>query len=51
MADEKITKIAEVYQIYLMDFLQFYSYLIEKGECDEVEEKYQENLRRMKKGR
>ena len=51
MADEKITKIAEVYQIYLMDFLQFYSYLIEKSDVDDKEETYQENLRKMRKGR
>lgn len=51
MADEKITKIAEVYQIYLTDFLQFYSYLIEKSDVDEKEDKFQDQRRKLNKGR
>lgn len=51
MADEKITKIAEVYQIYLTDFLQFYSYLIQKSDVDEAEDKFQDQRRKLNKGR
>lgn len=51
MADTKITKVAEIYQIYLTDFLQFYSYLIQKGDVEEKEDAYQDNLRKMRKGR
>lgn len=51
MADTKITKVAEIYQIYLTDFLQFYSYLIQKGDVEEKEDAYQDKLRKMRKGR
>ena len=51
MADEKIEKIGKVSQIYLTDYLTFLSYMIDKGEADEKEDKYQENLRKLQKGR
>ena len=33
------------------DYLQFLSYLIDKGEADRLEDEFQENLRKAKKGR
>lgn len=51
MADEKIEKVAEVYQQNLLDALQFLSYLSEKAIVDEQEDKFQERLRKAKKGR
>ena len=50
MADEKIDKIAEVNQQYITDFLTFLTYLIQKGEMQEIEDKYQEQLRKAKRG-
>ena len=46
LADEKITKVAEVYQLYLTDTLTFLTYLIKKGEVEEKEEAYQESSRK-----
>ena len=34
-----------------MDTLQYLTYKIQKGEADEAEDKYQDNLRKMRKGR
>ena len=51
MADEKIEKVAEVYQQNLLDALQFLSYLSEKAIVDEQEDKFQERLRKAKRGR
>lgn len=51
MADEQITKVAEIKQLYLTDTLMFLTYLIQKQEADEQEDKYQEMLRKAKKGR
>lgn len=52
MADNSITKVAEVNQQYIQDTLTFLTYLIQKGEMEEVEEKFQETLRKAKsKGR
>ena len=51
IADEKIEKIGRVYQIYLNDYLQYLSYMIEKQQVDEEEDKYQEMIRKAKKGR
>lgn len=48
VCDEKIEKVRENYQLYLTDYLQFLSYLIDKAEADEEEMKYQENLRKAK---
>ena len=51
IADEKIEKVGEIYQLYLSDYLQYLSYLIDKGEAEREEDKYQEQLRAAKKGR
>lgn len=52
MANSKIEKVAEINQQYLSDFLTFLTYLIQKGEMEEEEEKFQETLRKAKsKGR
>ncbi len=46
LADEKITKVAEVYQLYLTDTFTFLTYLIKKGEMDEKEEAFQDQRRK-----
>jgi hypothetical protein len=51
MADEKVEKVAEVYQIHLNDFLQYLSYLIDKGEAEKQEMDFQDNLRKAKRGK
>lgn len=52
LADSKIEKVAEINQQYLTDFLTFLTFLIQKGEADEEEDKFQETLRKAKsKGR
>ena len=52
MADNSITKVDEVNQQYIQDTLTFLTYLIQKGEMEEIEEKFQDNLRKAKgKGR
>lgn len=51
ICDEKIEKVGEVYQIYLSDFLQYMTYLIDKQQAEDEEDKYQEVLRKAKKGR
>ena len=51
IADEKIEKVAEIYQMYLADYFQFLSYMIEKAEMDEKENAYQDMIRKAKKGR
>lgn len=45
MADEKIEKIAEIYQEYLVDALQLISYLTERYNVDKEEDKFQEMIR------
>ena len=45
MAGEKITKVAEIYQEYLVDALQFISYLTERSNVDKEEDKFQEMIR------
>ena len=51
MADNSLTKVAQVKQEYLTDFLTFLTYLIKKGEMEEVEDKWQETRRKAMKGR
>lgn len=51
MADEKIEKIAQVNQIYLTDAFTYLTYLIQKGDMEQTEEEFQDNLRKAKKGR
>ena len=50
MADNSIAKVAEVNQQYLQDMLVFLTYLIQKGEMEEAEDKFQETLRKAKRG-
>lgn len=50
MCNEEITKIGEVYQVYIADFLQFLSYVIEKQSADEAQDKFEEE-RRKSRGR
>jgi hypothetical protein len=51
ICDEKIEKVGEIYQFYLSDYLQFLSYLIDKGEAERQEDEFQETLRKAKKGK
>ena len=51
MAGEKIEKVHQIYQEYLADTLQFLTYSLEKAKAEEIEDKFQENLRKAKKGR
>ena len=45
MAGEKITKVAEIYQEYLVDALQLISYMTERSNVDKEEDKFQEMIR------
>lgn len=51
VANEKIEKVGEIYQLYLSDYLQYLSYLIDKGEAERVEDAWQEARRKATKGR
>lgn len=51
MANEEITKVAEVNQLYMMDFLQFLTYSIQKSDAEEAEDKFQDQQRKLRKGR
>ena len=45
MAGEKIEKVAEIYQEYLVDALQLISYMTERPNVDKEEDKFQEMIR------
>ena len=45
MAGEKIEKVAEIYQEYLVDALQLISYLTERSNVDKEEDTFQEMIR------
>ena len=45
MAGEKIEKVAEIYQEYLVDSLQLISYLTERSNVDKEEDKFQEMIK------
>ena len=45
MAGEKIEKVAEIYQEYLVDALQLISYMTEMSNVDKEEDKFQEMIR------
>lgn len=45
MAGEKIEKIAEIYQEYLVDALQLISYMTERSNVDKEEDKFQDMIR------
>ena len=51
LADSKIEKIGEIYQKNLLDVFQFLTYLCDKAEADEAEDKFQEQMRKAKRGR
>lgn len=51
MADSQITQIAEINQMYLTDVFTYLTYLIQKGDMEQTEDEFQENLRKAKKGR
>jgi hypothetical protein len=52
LAHDKIEKVAEINQLYVTDTFTFLTYLIQKGEAEEDEMEFQENLRKAKsKGR
>lgn len=48
MAEEKIEKISKIYQENLMDYLQLLTYLQDKAEAEEAEDKFQQQLRKSK---
>ena len=50
-AGEDPLKATEIKQMYLTDYLMWFSFMIEKGEADDEEERYQEQLRKAKRGR
>ena len=45
MAGEKIEKVAEIYQEYLVDALQLISYMTERSNVDKEEDKFHEMIR------
>ena len=45
MAGEKIEKVAEIYQEYLVDALQLISYMTERSNVDKEGDKFQEMIR------
>ena len=45
MAGEKIEKVEEIYQEYLVDALQLISYMTERSNVDKEEDKFQEMIR------
>ena len=50
-AGEDPLKAIEIKQMYLTDYLVWLYYMIDKGEADEEEDKFQEQLRKAKRGR
>lgn len=50
MADGQIGKVAQIKQEYLNDTLTFLTYLIQKSEMEEREEKYQQMRDKAKRG-
>lgn len=48
-ADEDPLKAIEIKQMYLTDFMVWLSYMIEKGEANEEEDRYQEQVRKAKR--
>jgi hypothetical protein len=51
MANEDITKVAEIYQLYLSDVLLWLTFNIKKNEVQDIEDKWQEQRRKAMKGR
>ena len=50
IAEKKIEKVEKINASYVNDFFQMLSYIIEEQQADEAEDKFQETLRRAKKG-
>lgn len=50
-AGEDPLKAIEIKQMYLTDFMVWLSYMFEKGEAEEEEDKFQDNLRKAKRGK
>jgi hypothetical protein len=50
MADGSLTETFRINQSYARDFLFYLTYLIQKGEMEEAEDKFQETLRKAKRG-
>lgn len=46
--DEDPIKIQRGYQLYATEYLMFLSYMTQKAEAEEQEDKFQEQLRKMK---
>jgi hypothetical protein len=51
ICDDDITKVEKATQIYLTTYLQFLCYMMDKGEAEEEEWKFQEQQRKLKNGR
>ena len=49
MVDDKIVHLESLRQIYLTTFFTYLSYECDKGEVDEVEEKFIENYHKLHK--
>lgn len=50
-AEEDFTKVEKINQSYLLDFLQWLSYSIDKGYAEEEQDKYEEQRRKAKRGK
>lgn len=50
-AGENPLEAVKIKQMYLTDFMVWLSYMIEKGEAEEEEDKFQDNLRKAKRGK
>lgn len=50
-AGENPLEAVKIKQMYLTDFMVWLSYMIEKGEAEEEDEKFLENLRKAKRGK
>ena len=51
MADKKPSEIAKINQEYITDFFTLLTYIIQANEAESEEDKFQENLRKAKRGR
>lgn len=51
VCDEDLKKVGEVYQSYLSDFFQLLTFLMDKQKAEDEEDKFQQTLRKAKKGK
>ena len=49
LANEEVTKFAQIYQIHLTTILEYLCYTIDKGYAEEDEDKFQDQLRKQRK--